>query len=140
MKKTIRRLAVSLFAAGVFLSCSNHKLKKGSSPIALKKIMTVAEATTFLKANKENEGREIIITAYSKGLLESSGNLTSLSLADNSIEESKTYCNEFSACFGKEATEYARAVPKDATVTISGKIRYADGKIRLEECKLIAQN
>ena len=142
MKKIIRRLAVFLFAVCIFLSWNNHKTKDSTASIALKKIMTVKEATVFLKANQENEGREIIITAYSKGLLESSGNSTSLSLADYSIEETtqKTYYNEFSACFGKEAAEYARAVPKDATVTISGKIRYANGKARLEECKLIAQN
>lgn len=142
MKKTIRRLAVFLFAAGVFLSYKNHKTKNSSSSIAFKKIMTVAEATDFLKANKQNEGREIIVTANCTGLLDSSVNSAALSLEDEKKEDekSKTYLKEFSACFGKEATEYARAVPKDATVTISGKIRYANGKIRLEECKLIAQN
>ena len=140
MKKTICRLAVFLFAVCIFLSCNNYKIKNHSSSIVLKKIMTVAEATVFLKTNKENEGREIIITAHSRGLLESSGNYASLSLADDGIEESKIYPNEFSAHFGKEATEYARAVPKNATVTISGKIRYTAGKIRLEDCKLIAQN
>jgi hypothetical protein len=142
MKKNIRHMAVFVFALFLVLCFGYCKLKKRIPPAAVKKIMTVQQATAFLKNNKENEGRVIIIKANCRGLLQSSFNSAALSLEDKRKEDEnpKTYLDEISAFFGKEATEYARAVPKDATVTVSGKLRYADGKIRLEECKLIAQN
>jgi hypothetical protein len=139
MKKTIRSLAVCTFTAGIFFSCSSLKTKNGS---ASKKIMTVAEATAFLKADNQNEGKEIMVTANNRGFFLSAGNAVSLSLSDNNFEGEihKNQHYEFYASFSNEASEYARAVPDNATVTISGKIRHINGKIQLANCKLIAQN
>jgi hypothetical protein len=102
--------------------------------------MSVAEASSFLKADKENEGKEIMVTAQSCGLLTAENDGISLSLADGNMEEQTQSSNTFFASFSKEATEYAKAIPNNATVTISGRIRLLKGKIQLQECKLIAQN
>jgi TctA family transporter len=137
MIKAICLIAITA-AALTILSCSEKKTK--AALYAPKKIMTVTEATAFIKASTDTEGMEIIITAQSLGVLPSSGNTISLSLADDIEETEKNHSNNFNACFRKEAAEYARAVPNKATVTISGRVKLRNGQVQLEDCKLIAQN
>jgi hypothetical protein len=136
--KTITSFAVLLTVVCMLLSCSSNKTKRNL--VSAKKIMSVAEASSFLKADKENEGKEIMVTAQSCGLLTAENDGISLSLADGNMEEQTQSSNTFFASFSKEATEYAKAIPNNATVTISGRIRLLKGKIQLQECKLIAQN
>jgi hypothetical protein len=138
--KPITCFAPLLAAACLFLSCSENKTN-GTS-VAPKKIMSIAEASAFLKADKDNEGKLIMITAQSCGLFTAENNAIALSLADGNMEEQiqNNNSNSFYACFSSAATEYAKAIPNHATVTISGRIRYIKGKIQLDNCKLIAQN
>jgi hypothetical protein len=83
-----------------------------------------------------------MVTANNRGFFLSANNAVSLSLSDNNFEGEihKNQHSEFYASFSNEASEYVRAVPDNATVTISGKIRHSNGKIQLDNCKLIAQN
>jgi hypothetical protein len=138
--KTIPFFTALMAAACLYPGCSRNKTT--GAAVANKKIMSIAEASAFLKAGKENEGKEIMVTAQSCGLVTAENNGISLSLADVNMEQPipGNSSNIFYACFSKEATEYAKAIPNHATVTISGKIRHIKGKIQLDNCKLIAQN
>lgn len=138
--KTIKHFIALGAAACLILSCGGNKTK--STLVSTKKIMSVAEASAFLKSDKENEGKEIMITAQSCGLVTAENNAIALSLADGIVEEGiqSSNSNTFYACFSNEATGYAKEIPNNATVTISGKIRQLKGKIQLDNCKLIAQN
>jgi hypothetical protein len=109
---------------------------------ATNKIMSVTQAAAFIKSNAATEGKEIIITAQSCGVIISADNTISLSLADDAYEDEikKINRNNFTACFSNQAAEYAREVPDKATVTISGKISHINGIIQLSDCVLIAQN
>lgn len=138
--KTRTRFATLLAIVCLLISCSGNKTK--SNLYSAKKIMSIAEASSFLKAAKENEGKEIMITAQSCGLLTAEPDTIYISLADSNMEERTQIgsSNTFYASFSKEAAGYAKAIPNNATVTISGMIRYKKGKIQLDNCKLIAQN
>jgi hypothetical protein len=138
MKTTTRMLLIVM--ACILLSCGGTKTN--STIYATKKIMTVTQAAAFIKSNTTAEGKEIIITAQSCGVVISADNTISLSLADDAYEDVIQNSNRanFSASFSKQAAEYAREVPDKATVTISGKISHANGKIQLADCVLIAQN
>jgi hypothetical protein len=81
-----------------------------------------------------------MITAQSCGLFTAENNAIALSLADGNAEERIQSSSTFYACFNKEANGYAKEIPNNATVTISGRIRNIKGKIQLDNCKLIAQN
>lgn len=138
MKTTTRMLLIVM--ASILLSCGGTNTN--STIYATKKIMSVTQAAAFIKSNTATEGKEIIITAQSCGVIISADNTISLSLADDANEDEIQNSNRdnISASFSKQAAEYARDVPDKATVTISGKISHSNGKIQLGDCVLIAQN
>lgn len=138
IKTTVQILPLAF--ACILISCSGTNTT--NTEYATKKIMTVTQAAAFIKSNTATEGKEIIITAQSCGVVISADTTISLSLSDDAFENERQNTNHenLSASFSKQAAQYAREVPDKATVTISGKISHLNGKIQLDDCVLIAQN
>jgi hypothetical protein len=99
--------------------------------------MTVAAAKSFLEADEANKGKEVTVTAYSWGSNNRMGGELGLNLGDKKLEGMQQA--GFTCIFTKDQAAEAKAVAKDALVTVSGKIAKGAGGIELTECKIISK-
>jgi hypothetical protein len=112
-------------------SKENPKTDSKSSSAGL----SVAAAKEFLSADAANSGKEVTVTAFSWGSQNRMGGEIGLNLGDKKLEGFQQAT--FTCIFSKEQEAEIKAIAKDATVTVSGKISKGSGGIQLNECRLI---
>jgi len=90
-----------------------------------------------LKANVENyEGKEVTLTAISWGSLGKMDGGVSLNLGDEKLEGMKVA--PVVAEFGEDEAEAAKAIERDATVTIKATVAGKDyGSVKLENPSIV---
>ena len=107
----------------------------GKEADADKKGMTVAEITALLNKDEANIGKEVTVSAYSWSNNERTDNKIQLNLGDKKLEGMKAA--NFSCLFAKDQSATIKAIPKDAMVTVTGKIAKGYSGVELTDCKLI---
>ena len=150
--KKMKYLSGCILAAGLLLqSCGGNTQNNGNTVEPQKEAastttastsadvngMTVAAAKNFLEADAANKGKEVTVSAYSWGSNDRMGGEVGLNLGDKKLEGMQQA--SFTCIFSKDQAAAAKAVAKDARVTISGKIAKGAGGVELTDCKIISQ-
>lgn len=153
MKKTAFKSFLIVWAAAVLQSCGGGDAGKKDGAeepkqettsttkedaSSEKKGMSIAEAKAFLEADPANKGKEVTVSGYSWGSNDRMGGEVQLNLGDKKLEGMQQA--SFSCIFTKEQATAAKALAKDALVTVSGKIAKGAGGVEMTDCKIMSDN
>ena len=112
----------------------NKSEEENASTDGPKEIMSVADATAFLKAADANKGKLITISAYPKNKMKSGDGTFMLFVSDKT--GTGLTGENFAGIFKEDMLEQIKALKADILVKITGNIAWNNGMIALKNAKL----
>jgi hypothetical protein len=113
----------------------NKKEEEIASTDGPKEVMSVADATAFLKAADANKGKLVTISAYPKGTMKEGKGKFILLVSDKT--GTGLTGENFACSFNEDMMEQVKTHKADNLVKVTGNIAWNNGMIVMKNAKLI---